>query len=68
MTIVMGTAKSGRDVKLNGEKTTVSGTENADGKYYELEKIRVQAGTEYVITKGSAEGLVMVIVLDPVTE
>ena len=68
MTIVMGTAKSGRDVKLNGELTTVSGTENADGKYYQLDPIAIKAGTEYTLTKGSAEGLVMVIVLEPVSQ
>ena len=68
MTIVMGTAKSGRDVKLNGTVTTVSGTENTDGKYYELEPILVAAGTEYKLTKGSAEGLVMLIKLVSVGE
>lgn len=68
MTIVMGTAKNGRDVKLNGTVTTVSGTENTDGKYYELEPILVTAGTEYKLTKGSAEGLVMLIKLVSVGE
>lgn len=65
MTIVMGTAKNGRDVKLNGEKTTVSGTENTTGAYYQLEPINIVAGNEYIITKGSAEGLVMLIILEP---
>jgi hypothetical protein len=68
MTIIMGTAKSGRDVKLNDVKTTVSGTENTTGKYYELEPIAITAGTKYVITKGSAEGLVMLIKLEPVSQ
>lgn len=66
MTIVMGTAKSGKDVKLNGTVTTVSGTENTEDNYYELKPIAITAGTEYVITKGSAEGLVMIIKLEPV--
>ena len=65
MTIVMGTAKSGKDVKLNGTTTTVTGTENTEGKYYELQPIAITAGTKYVITKGSAEGLVMLIKLEP---
>ena len=65
MTIVMATAKSGRNVKINGEVTTVSGTENAEGNYYELAPIAITANTEYVLTKGSAEGLVMVIKLEP---
>ena len=63
MVIVMGTAKGGRNVKINGVQTTVSGTENTEGKYYELEPIPVTANTEYVLTKGSAEGLVMLIIL-----
>ena len=65
MTIVLATAKAGTDVKLNGTKTTVSGTTNAEGAYYELQPIVVTAGTEYVITKGTAESLVMVIKLVP---
>ena len=65
MTIVLATAKTATDVKLNGTKTTVSGTTNAEGAYYELHPIAVTAGTEYVITKGSAESLVMVIKLVP---
>ena len=66
MTLVMGTAKNGRDIKLNGTVTTVSGTENAEGLYYEMKPIAITAGTQYVITKGSAEGLVMLIKLEPV--
>jgi hypothetical protein len=65
MTIVMGTAKSAKNVKLNGTLTTVSSTENTEGKYYELQPIAISANTEYVITKGSAEGLVMFIILEP---
>ena len=65
MTVIMGTAKSGRNFKLNDELTTVSGTENTEGKYYQLEKIALTAGTEYTLTKGSAEGLVMLIILEP---
>ena len=66
MTIVMGTAKNGRDVKINNVLTSVSGTENAEGKYYQLQPIAITKDTQYVITKGSAEGLVMVIILEPI--
>ena len=65
MTIVLATVKSGRDVSLNGVKTTVSGTENTEGSYYELQPIAITAGTEYKLTKGSAESIVMLIKLDP---
>jgi uncharacterized protein YabE (DUF348 family) len=65
MTIVMGTAKPATNVKLNGTLTTVSGTANTEGKYYELQPIAISANTEYVISKGSAEGLVMFIILEP---
>ena len=66
MTIIMGTAKSGRDVTLNGTLLSVSGTENVDGKYYVLEPVSITKNTQYTITKGSAEGLVMMIKLEPV--
>ena len=66
MTIIMGTAKSGRDVTLNGTLLSVSGTENVDGKYYVLEPVSITKNTQYTITKGSAEGLVMIIKLEPV--
>ena len=65
MTIVLGTAKSGTDVNINGVTTTVGGTTNTEGKYYELDPIEVTANTQYTITKGSAEGLVMLIILEP---
>jgi len=68
MTLVLATAKNGRDVKVNGVTTTVSGTENATGAYYELQPIAIEAGTEYKLTKGSAESIVMVIKLVPATE
>lgn len=68
MTLILGTAKTGRDVKINGTKTTVGGTENQEGAYYEMEKIRINKDTEYILTKGSAEGLVMLIKLEPVAE
>ena len=68
MTIVLGTAKSGTDVKINGEKTTVSGTTNAEGLYYEMEPITISTGTQYKLEKGSAEALVMLIKLVPVGE
>lgn len=63
MILVLATAKSGRDVKLNNVKTTVSGTENAAGAYYELQPIALTSGTTYTILKGSAESLVMMIKL-----
>ena len=66
MTLVLATAKSGRDVNLNGTKTTVSGTENTEGAYYELQPIEIAANTTYTLTKGSAEALVMVIKLEPI--
>lgn len=66
MTLVLATAKNGRDVKLNGTATTVSGTENAEGKYYQLAPIAITAGTQYQLTKGSAESIVMLIILEPV--
>ena len=68
MTLVLATSKTGRDVKLNDEKTTVGGTENTEGAYYEMEPIAITKGTQYVITKGSAESIVMIIKLVPITE
>ena len=65
MTLIMATAKPGRDVKINDSLTTVSGTENTEGKYCELQPIAIKKGTEYVIKKGSAESLVMLIKLVP---
>ena len=65
MTLILATAKSGRDVKINGEKTTVSGVENTAGSYYQMSPIAITANTEYVITKGSAESIVMLIKLEP---
>ena len=65
MVLVLATVKPGRDVKINGEKTTVSGAENAEGAYYELLPISVTADTEYKITKGSAEAILMLIKLTP---
>lgn len=68
MTLILGTAKAGRNVKINGTQTTVGGTENQEGAYYEMEKIRINKDTEYILTKGSAEGLVMLIKLEPIAE
>jgi hypothetical protein len=65
MTLIMATAKPGRDVKINDSLTTVSGTENTEGMYCELQPIAIKKGTEYVIKKGSAESLVMLIKLVP---
>ena len=66
MTIILATAKTGRNVNLNGEMTTVSGTENTVGAYYEMQPIAVTAGTQYVLKKGSAESIVMLIKLVPI--
>ena len=66
MTLILATVKSGRDVKINGELTTVTGTENANGAYYELQPITVAKDTNYVITKGNAESIVMLIKLEPI--
>lgn len=66
MTIVLATTKNGRDVKLNGTTTSVSGTTNTEGAYYEMEGITVNSGTEYVITRGTEESILMVIKLVPV--
>jgi len=63
MTIVLATAKDGRDVTINGEKTTVGGTTNAE--YYQMEPIAITANTQYALTKGSKEALVMLIILEP---
>lgn len=68
MTLVLATAKDGRDVKINNETTTVSGTENSEGKYYELQPIAITKGTQYVLTKGSKESIVMLIKLEPIAE
>ena len=68
MIIVLATVKSGRDVNINNAKTTVGGTENTEGAYYEMQPIAVSAGTQYVITRGSTESIVMIIKLVPVEE
>lgn len=68
MTIVLATSKNGRNVSINGVQTTVSGTTNTDGNYYEMEPIAITAGTQYQLTKGSQEGVVMLIILTPVDE
>ncbi|MCR4957927.1 MAG: pectate lyase [Prevotella sp.] len=64
MTLILATAKPGRDVKLNGTTTTVGGTENAEGAYYQMQPIALTANTEYVLTKGSGESIVMLIILE----
>ena len=68
MTLVLATAKKGRDVKVNGVTTTVSGTGNTEGAYYQLEPITITANTEYTLTKGSDESIVMLIILEPQEE
>lgn len=65
MTIVLAAAKTATNVNLNGNTTTVSGTTNTDGAYYEMQPIAITANTEYVITKGSNESIVMLIILEP---
>lgn len=66
MTIVLATNKKGRNVKLNDTQTTVSGTENTEGSYYQMAPIAVTAGTQYTITRGSDEAIVMLIILEPI--
>lgn len=66
MTLVLSTSKTCHDVKLNGTLTTVSGKESTEGKYYEMQPIAISANTEYRITKGSSEGILMFIVLEPI--
>lgn len=73
MTLVLSEAKPGRDVKINGTVTTVTGTSypaaDADqSAYYQLNPIRITKNTEYKITKGSAESILMLIILEPVEE
>lgn len=65
MILVLATAKDGRDVKLNDNTTTVSGTLNAEGAYYEMQPIQLTANKQYVISKGSKEGMLMLIKLVP---
>jgi pectate lyase len=66
MTLVLATAKPGRDVTLNEVKTTVGGTENTEGAYYELQPIALSAGVPCTLTKGSAESILMLIKLVPI--
>ena len=65
MTLVLATSKSGRDVSLNGSVTTAGGTENTEGKYYEMQPIGIKAGTQYVLKKGSTESILMLVKLEP---
>lgn len=66
MILLLATAKNGRDVMINGTVTTVSGTSYTENAYYQMEPIRITKDTEYKITKGSAESILMVIILEPV--
>ncbi|MCH5312117.1 MAG: pectate lyase [Prevotella sp.] len=66
MSLVLATAKNGRDVKINGTTTSIPGIENTEGAYYQLDPIAITAGTEYTLTKGSAESIVMLIILEPI--
>ena len=66
MTLVLATVKDGRDVSLNGTNTTVGGTLNTEGAYYEMEPISVYAGTHYEIKKGAKESILMLVKLVPV--
>ena len=70
MTLVLATNKDGRDVTLQAgdaeaAKTTVGGTENKEGAYYQMEPIQLTAGTQYTLKKGSKESIVMLIILEP---
>ncbi len=67
MTLVLATAKNGRDVKVNGTTTSTDGaTLNSEGGYYQLAPIAITKDTEYKLTKGSAESIVMLIILEPI--
>ncbi len=66
MTLILAEKNNATDVLLNGAKTTVSGSSNTEGKYYQMNPIAVSAGTEYTIKKGTAEGILMVIILEPI--
>jgi hypothetical protein len=68
MTIVLSNEKTGTDVKLNGTATGVTGTKNTDGNYYQMAAIPVTANTQYTITRASAEAIVMLIILEPISE
>ncbi len=70
MTLVLATNKDGRDITLQAgdaeaAKTTVGGTENKEGAYYQMEPIQLTAGTQYTLKKGSKESIVMLIILEP---
>ena len=66
ISLVLATAKSGKNVKLNGEQTPDATITNTEGAYYQLAPIAITAGTQYQLTKGSAESIVMLIILEPV--
>ena len=68
MTVVLATGKPGRAIKLNGETANVTGTENTEGNYYELQPIAISEGQEYVITQSDGESIVMLIKLEPTEE
>jgi pectate lyase len=64
MTLILATVKPGRNVSVNGTVTEVTGTENTQGAYYQLQPIAITAGTQYVLKKGTAEAIVMLIKLE----
>jgi hypothetical protein len=66
MSIVLATAKPGRNVKLNGKVTTVAGEENTAGAYYQLQPVVIEKGIECKLEKGSGESIVMLLILEPV--
>ena len=51
MTLYFGTAKAGTaSIKINGQQR--SEEQDLEGAYYEMEKIRINKDTEYILTKG----------------
>lgn len=66
MTIVLATAKDGKTVKINGTASPSAGADNTEGKYREITGISLTSGTEYTLTVGDKESLVMLIILEPV--
>ena len=65
MTIVLATSKDGKTVKINGTASPSAGADNTEGKYREITGISLTSGTEYTLTVGDKESIVMLIILEP---
>ena len=64
MTIILSLSKNGRDVKINNQLSQVGGTESSqEENYYQMNPISISKNTEYTITKGSGESMLMLIIL-----